>query len=269
MGIPYELTIGIIISIIIGLGWGSYATMATYRLPRGESWSGKKPRCPSCETELKFKDFAPVWAFVISRGRCKFCGVKVSPVYLLTELYMALVFVLCYLALDFTEDYILISGLGICTVILTITDLESRMIPKKVLLMMAILGVIYRAMHDGTIYGFFYGGLIGLVVGFAMRHIYLALKKESFDWRKGFVEIFNEEYTYVHLVILAGIWLPLNHFAAFFAIAGALSVLWFILWSAFPITRKVPQGGTISGALFFSVLYPALPAWVISLVMSS
>lgn len=245
--------LGYLFAAILGLGWGSYATMATYRFPRGETWGGKKPRCPSCGHELKFKDFAPIWAFVVNRGKCKFCGVPVTPVYLCTELYCLLVFLLSFAVFGFSEQFLLVSTIGVFITILTITELESRVIPDKALLLLLLVGSVYRTFMDHSIYGLFYGAAAGLFLGIGIKHYHTWRQGKAFDWHQAFLRIFKEEYTYVRLLAVLGVLLPLPHFIGMVLATWLLMTGWKALWHRFSISLPLPYGGTM-GALTLGLL---------------
>lgn len=244
-----------IFSVILGLGWGSYATMATYRFPRNENWGGKKPRCPSCEHELKFRDFAPIWAYVVNRGRCKFCGVKVTPVYLCTEIYCLLVFILSYLAFGFSEQFLLVSLLGVFIVIFSVTELESKVIPDKALFLLLLFGSVYRAWLDQSIYGMIYGGLIAMLLGITSRHFLAWREQQSFDWRQAFLDIFSPDYVYVRIAILMGIILPIPVLIPVLCIAGAINALLYFISRRYTFSLPMPYGGVMGAGLMLAMLY--------------
>lgn len=244
-----------VFTVILGLGWGSYATMATYRFPRNEPWGGKKPRCPSCEHELKFKDFAPIWAYVINRGKCKFCGVKVTPVYLCTEIYCLLVFLSCFIAFGFSEQFLLATTIGVFVVIFTVTELESDIIPDKTLFLLLLIGIVYRTFIDHSIYGLFYGGLIGMMLGLAAKHVLAWRKGDAFDWKEAFLLIFTPEFVYVRLLILMGIILPIPLFLLAVVVAGMLNSILYFLWHRGFTNLPAPYGGVLGVLLLAGMLY--------------
>lgn len=81
---------------------GSLTNVLVYRLPLGLSVVSPPSRCPRCGTRLAWKDNIPVLGWVLLRGKCRYCKVKISPEYPLVEAFVGLVFVLafglCYLA---------------------------------------------------------------------------------------------------------------------------------------------------------------------------
>jgi leader peptidase (prepilin peptidase)/N-methyltransferase len=55
-------------------------------------------RCPTCGARLSWWENTPIVGWLLVRGRCRHCGVAVSPQYMLVELFMALLFVGLYVA---------------------------------------------------------------------------------------------------------------------------------------------------------------------------
>jgi leader peptidase (prepilin peptidase)/N-methyltransferase len=87
---------------VLGACVGSFLNVVIYRLPRGESISFPPSHCPTCGRQIAWCDNIPLLSWVILRGRCRHCGVGISPRYLLIEAVTAL----------------LVSGLYVCYYVL-------------------------------------------------------------------------------------------------------------------------------------------------------
>lgn len=128
---------------------GSFTTVVSHRVPRGESVVGPRSRCPSCGTQIAAYDNLPVFSWVLLRGRSRCCQERISARYPVTELILAVLYALTVVVLwgDTTE---ILLGLVFVTMLvaITVTDLERRIIPNKVLLVAAILGVGIAAVGD-------------------------------------------------------------------------------------------------------------------------
>ena len=83
-------TLGLLIAIVLGLGFGSYSTMPYYRLPNkvpcAGRWVGEKSACPQCGVQLRQRDYIPLFNWLITMGKCFSCGKKIDPTYLVLEL---------------------------------------------------------------------------------------------------------------------------------------------------------------------------------------
>src|SRR4051812_36570193 len=169
---------GISIALIMGLGWGSFATMATYRLPLGMPWIGDQPRCFMCKHELNIIDYFSIISYFIWRGTCRYCKGKYecSISYFLTELFITLGIVLCYMKYGFGDIFVLVTLLVVACTIMAVIDAEHKKIPAKVLITTLLIGAVYRTFIDQTFYGALYGGITAGVVGLGIRHVYFILK---------------------------------------------------------------------------------------------
>ena len=133
-----------------GLIFGSFATAVAHRVPRGESVVVGRSRCPGCGEQIAAYDNVPVLSWIALRGRCRSCGDPISARYPVTELAMAILFTLTALVLGTDDLAELALGLSFCAVlvIVTLTDLERRMIPNAVLIVAAGIAIALAAVGD-------------------------------------------------------------------------------------------------------------------------
>jgi leader peptidase (prepilin peptidase)/N-methyltransferase len=83
---------------------GSFLNVVIYRLPAGMSVISPPSRCPTCGARLRFfRENLPILGWFMIRGKCRYCGVRVSPQYMAIELLMALVFIGLYAVLFMTS----------------------------------------------------------------------------------------------------------------------------------------------------------------------
>ncbi len=130
----------VLIAFLAGLATGSFATAVAHRVPRGVSVAFARSECPACGAQIAAYDNIPVLSWVLLRGRARCCGACISVRYPLTELAVGALFaatVLVYRddAADAAIGLVFIAVLAI----VTLTDLERRIIPNKVLIAGAVL----------------------------------------------------------------------------------------------------------------------------------
>jgi leader peptidase (prepilin peptidase)/N-methyltransferase len=133
-----------------GLVLGSFFTVLAYRLPRHEPWVTGRSRCPTCGALIAAYDNVPVVSWVVLGGRCRSCGERISWRYPLTELGTAVLFAATVLILG-TDDWgELALGLVLCAtlVVITLTDLDLRVIPNKIVIAGAIVAIAIAAAID-------------------------------------------------------------------------------------------------------------------------
>jgi leader peptidase (prepilin peptidase)/N-methyltransferase len=138
-----------LVAFLGGLLLGSFITVVAHRVPRGESVVVGRSRCPGCGAQIAAYDNVPVLSWVLLRGRSRCCGTAISSRYPLTELTMAVLYAVTVVVLwDDTTEIAL--GLVFVTMLaaVTLTDLERRIIPNKILLVAAVMGVVIAAVGD-------------------------------------------------------------------------------------------------------------------------
>ncbi len=138
-----------LIVFLAGLAAGSFATAVAHRVPRDISIVGPRSQCPTCGAQVAAYDNLPLFSWLLLRGRTRCCEAPISLRYPLTELATGLLFVATVLVYrdDAAEAVI---GLVFVTMlaIVTLTDLEQRIIPNKVLLAGALLCIAIAAPTD-------------------------------------------------------------------------------------------------------------------------
>jgi leader peptidase (prepilin peptidase)/N-methyltransferase len=123
---------------VMGAVFGSFLNVVAYRLPRGESLSRPRSRCPGCETPIKPYDNVPVLSWLLLRGRCRSCGIRIPARYPLVEAGTALLCALVVIAKGADQDALLGLALVLLLVPVTLIDLDHRIIPNKLMLVGAV-----------------------------------------------------------------------------------------------------------------------------------
>lgn len=137
------------LALLGGLLAGSFVTVVAHRVPRGESIVGPRSLCPSCGVQIAAYDNVPVLSWLLLRGRARCCGASISARYPLTELCLGLLYAVTVVVLwDDPGDIAL--GLAFVTTLtaITLTDLERRIIPNKILIVAAVLAIAITAITD-------------------------------------------------------------------------------------------------------------------------
>jgi leader peptidase (prepilin peptidase) / N-methyltransferase len=136
------------LAAVVGAIFGSFLNVVAYRLPRGESLSRPRSRCPQCQTPIKPYDNVPVLSWLALRGRCRSCRAPISARYPLVEAVTGLLCALVVIAKGPDEDALLGLVLVLLLVPITLIDLDHRIIPNKLTLLGAIVAPALVAVID-------------------------------------------------------------------------------------------------------------------------
>ncbi len=82
----------LVLLFLLGLQIGSFLNVCIWRLPRGESIIEPPSHCPKCDTRLRAADLVPLFSQLFLRGRCRYCGAKISWRYFGIELLTGILF---------------------------------------------------------------------------------------------------------------------------------------------------------------------------------
>ena len=136
----------------IGTLFGSFFTLAVYRIPLRQDITHTRSYCPNCNHKLGFWDMIPIFSYIFLRGKCRYCKQKIRIRYLLLEILSGVVFVLFALSFKlsiFTWNtsaivYFVVGLLYIATLfIIAGIDKEKIRIEKPVLLFGFICVILY------------------------------------------------------------------------------------------------------------------------------
>ena len=141
-----------IIIFIMGTFFGSFFTLAVYRIPLKKDITHERSFCPNCNHKLGFLDLFPVWSYIFLRGKCRYCGEKIRIRYLILEVLSGLVFVLAYkslniqnIILDFNKIPLFVEFVFLYVTLCLVAgiDKEYRKINSSVVLFGGIVEWIY------------------------------------------------------------------------------------------------------------------------------
>ena len=124
-----------------GLLIGSFLNVCIWRLPREESIIRPGSHCPACSTVLGARDLVPVLSWLFLRGKCRFCGVKISARYPAVELLTGGLFLVTYLHYGLTPGLVAALVFSSFMVAITFIDLDHQIILDGMLALLAICGL--------------------------------------------------------------------------------------------------------------------------------
>lgn len=131
---------------ILGAIVGSFLNVCIVRMPHEKSVVKPRSHCVHCKKQLLWYDNIPFVSYIFLKGRCRFCGGKISPRYFLVELVTAITFVAFYQYYGLTAllpAYLTM----VCGFIVAIfVDFEHRIIPDEISVGGMIAGLLFSAL---------------------------------------------------------------------------------------------------------------------------
>ncbi len=204
---------------ITGLIIGSFLNVVILRTISNESIVFPGSKCPKCQNKLKWYHNIPVLSYIFLRGKCAFCGEKISVQYPIVELLTGILFAgFGYMYLNTimnTNESALILGLMFLITLVSVslfivisgTDIKEMMVSDKHTFSLIGLGLLYSIVIGGL--GFYsdykfgitkwsllfapilytlYGIIISFIILEVLRRISsLILKTETFGDGDSFI----------------------------------------------------------------------------------
>lgn len=149
LGLSTAATIYVIlVTVIIGVCVGSFINCAAWRMVHGESVLRGRSHCATCDHQLSTRDLIPVFSYVALKGRCRYCGQRISPRYLIVELLTAAIFVSIVLVYGLSLSalkFLILAGILIC---LSLTDLDEQRIPNVLIVLGLMVNLVFVFIAD-------------------------------------------------------------------------------------------------------------------------
>lgn len=141
-----------ILIFIIGTLFGSFYTLAVYRIPKRQDIVHTHSYCPNCNHKLGFLDLIPIISYVFLKGKCRYCKDKIRPRYLILEMLSGILFVGIAYVMKFnfeTLNVIKIAEFSFMVLYITFIilvagiDKENRKIDKLVSVYGIVISIMY------------------------------------------------------------------------------------------------------------------------------
>jgi leader peptidase (prepilin peptidase)/N-methyltransferase len=101
-----------------------------------------RSRCPECQTQIRAYDNVPLLSYLWLQGRCRACGVRISPQYPLVELLTAIATALCVWRFGVGFEALAAIGLSWCLVALAGIDARTQLLPDGLTLPLLWAGLL-------------------------------------------------------------------------------------------------------------------------------
>lgn len=141
-----------ILAFIFGLVVGSFLNVCIYRIPSRKSLYRGRSFCPNCFKEIAWYDNIPVVSYLILHGRCRKCGSRISPRYVLVELITALMFLVVIINFGLNWDTLKYAIFITFLVTASFVDIEHRIIPNVLNLTFFIIAISFIVIFHRNIW---------------------------------------------------------------------------------------------------------------------
>lgn len=131
----------LVVTAVLGAAFGSFLNCMAWRIVHGESVLRGRSHCVVCGHTLKGADLVPVFSYLFLKGKCRYCGEKISPRYMGTELLSVAAFVSIVLRYDVSWQSLRCVVLACILLTLALVDLEIYEIPDRFL----VAGIVWWA----------------------------------------------------------------------------------------------------------------------------
>lgn len=161
----------LILIFLLGLCVGSFCNVLIYRIPLKEEFVRKPSHCMSCGHALKWFELIPLLSWLLQKGKCRACGVKLSAQYPVVEALNG--FMWLATALLFRGDWLTVALYCILfsmLLVLSVIDWRTFTIPNGINLVIFLLGVVRLATDPGN-WLLYLVGMLSVGLAFLLLHI--------------------------------------------------------------------------------------------------
>ncbi len=131
---PFLAAYVIVIAALLGLVMGSFLNCFALRYANGEKVSKGRSHCATCGHTLSGADLIPVFSWLFLKGKCRYCGEKISFRYILAEIICAVMYVSVVLRFDISVETLKYLILVSLLFAVAMTDFYCRLIPDRLII---------------------------------------------------------------------------------------------------------------------------------------
>lgn len=173
-----------VFSFIFGAVFGSFLNVLIVRLPKGESIISPRSKCVSCNHTISWYHNIPIVSYFILKGKCAYCGTKISPVYYIVELITGLITLALFVKFGLSLEFLFACLLFYTLITLSFIDFEYKAVPDYLLLIAFTLAFFATSFNilDAFKYAFLFAGafvLLNFVITFYIQNIKSRILKDK------------------------------------------------------------------------------------------
>lgn len=156
-----------ILVFLYGIIIGSFLNVCIFRIPKKESIVVVGSHCMTCNHKLKWYDLFPLFSYIFLRGKCRYCGTKLSPQYPIIEFFNGILYVVIFLVNGINIESGLFCLLASSLLTLSMIDYRTLEIPIQINAVILAIGVVHAVLD--------YKNVLDYVIGFFSASLFLLL----------------------------------------------------------------------------------------------
>ena len=154
----HMIIIGVFV-FIFGLLIGSFMEVVRTRGSWRKALSGRSI-CINCNKNLYWYELIPFFSYIILKGRCGYCKLKIPSLIFFSEVCMGVLFLLSFIFADSYLTFLVFIGSSIFLLPIVIQDIEDFEVPEHLSISFTIFSFLlafYIFYSTGNIFPFVYG----------------------------------------------------------------------------------------------------------------
>lgn len=156
-----------IMVFLYGIVIGSFLNVCIYRIPKKESIVVVGSHCMNCNHKLVWYDLFPLFSFLFLRGKCRYCGSKISPQYPIVEFINGVLYVIVFAVNGIGFESALYALLTSALLVLSVIDYRTMEIPIVINGAIMVLGILHIVCD--------FENCIHYIIGFFAASLFLLL----------------------------------------------------------------------------------------------
>lgn len=256
---PFITAYCVALTAITGACMGSFLNCMAYRIVHEESIMKGRSHCDACGHVLGAGDLIPIVSYIAHKGKCRYCGAKLSKLHLAAEVISALVFVSILLKFNISLQALKFMVFASILLAASFADLEGYIIPDRFIVagIVVYIGFLFfeqnplTAAADGLIGGFAVAGFVLIVV-----LIFEKIKK---------IEAMGGGD--IKLLFVTGLFLGLKANVLCLIFACFIGIAFGLVSQRVRETKEFPWGPSIAAAAWLAMLWGnELADWYLGLI---
>jgi prepilin signal peptidase PulO-like enzyme (type II secretory pathway) len=239
-------------ALIFGVMIGSFLNVVILRLPVQKNLVSTRSACPKCGGQLKWYHNIPVISFIFLKGKCGFCGSRISWRYPLIEILTGLISFWLFpdqLNLENFGIYLFFFSIACLFICHFFIDLDHQLLLDKLNIYLLVLLIPYCVFYFNWTH-WLLGGFFGFFVPLLVTWLFYKIRGQV-GLGGGDIKLFG---------ILGLLFGPLGIFFTIFlsCFIGAIVGLFMIAANKMSKETPVPFGPSILLVASFQIFFPKM-----------